>query len=90
MHEQGKSALAIPEIRQVTRKMAGDSPNVLCHHNDEQSPIPSQKCPGCDDKLNGCLSPGLQLPFAKPQFPLCELGFRSLCGLDAKVNKEAQ
>ena len=35
MHEHGKSALAIPEIHQVTSRMAGDSPNVLCHHNDE-------------------------------------------------------
>ena len=34
MHEHRKSALAIPEIGHVTRRMAGDSPNVLSHYRD--------------------------------------------------------
>ena len=32
MQKHGKSALAIPEIEQVTRRMAGDSLIVLSHH----------------------------------------------------------
>ena len=34
MDEHGRSALAVLEIRPVTRRMAGDSPNVLSHHRD--------------------------------------------------------
>ena len=32
--EHGKSALAVPEISHVTRRMAGDSPSLLSHHRD--------------------------------------------------------
>ena len=31
IHEHRKSALALPEIGHVTRRMAGDSPSVLSH-----------------------------------------------------------
>ena len=30
--EHGKSALAVPEIGHVTKRMAGDSPSMLSHH----------------------------------------------------------
>ena len=32
MDEHGKSALAVPEIGHVTKRMAGDSPSMLSHH----------------------------------------------------------
>ena len=32
--EHGKSALAVPEIGHVTRRMAGDSPSLLSHYRD--------------------------------------------------------
>ena len=78
MDEHGKSALAVLEICHVTRRMAGDSPNVLSHHRDKQSPFPSCRFLGLNDKLHGQPNPHLHLPLALDRCLLCQLGYPTL------------
>ena len=80
MDEHGKSALAVLEICHVTRRMAGDSPNVLSHHRDKQSPFPSCSFPGLNDKLHGHPSSQMHLPLVLAGCPFCESGYRTVCG----------
>lgn len=78
MDERGKSAIARPELGQRNRDECGWPRTVpVCYLTViNRAPFPSQKCPGLDDNPR----PKLQLPLAKPLFPLRQWGTTpSLC-----------
>ena len=75
MDENEKPFLAVPEKGQVARGVAGESPSVLSHPID--SSLPAHIKSVQVRTMNYIVTIGLWLPLppAKPQCPLCDLGY---------------